>query len=236
MTFLRVAARGPRARALAPLAVVLALVVACGGDPATPPASFPATPSAAPATALPTVEPPPTEEPSPTDEPGPTEEPTPTEEPEPTPTPRPTPRPTRTPGPAGACTGNAENRAFYAAVAEQVAWDVYCPVLPSGWFVDAGTFRLAGGGRIEIAYRGPGGARLEIRQGAYCGADPGCIPDGPDAGPASFGDRPARLVDLGGGRWLIVAEGDTVDWEVRTSGLDQTMATAVAADFVRVRR
>jgi hypothetical protein len=207
-----------------------ALVGACGGDPATPSASPPASASAVPATASPTAEPLPTEEPEPT------EEPTPTDEPEPTPTPRATPRPTRTPGVAEACTGNAENRAFYAAVAEQVAWDVYCPVLPSGWFVDTGAFRLSGGGRIEISYRGPGGARLEIRQGAYCGDDTGCIPAGPDAGTASFADRPARVVDLGGGRWLVVAEGDGIDWEVRTSGLDQATATAVAGDFVRVLR
>lgn len=232
MTLLRVAARGPGAAALAPLVIVLALVVACGGDPATPPAS----PSAAPTAPSPTGDQVPTAEPSPTVEPSPTAEPSPPVEPSPTPTSRATPRATRTPGPAGACTGNAENRAFFAAVAEQVAWDVYCPVLPTGWFVDAGTFRLAGGGRIEIAYRGPGGARLEIRQGAYCGDDPGCIPDGPDAGTASFGDRPARLVDLGGGRWLVVAEDDGIAWEVATRGLDRATATAVAADFVRVGR
>ncbi len=232
MTFFRVAARGPRPRSLAAVVALLVLVAACGGDPTTPSAAPSLSPSAAPATPSPTAEPEPTEEPGPSEEPNPTEEPEPTDEVEPTPTPR----PARTPGPAEICTGNAENRAFYAAVAGQVAWDVYCPVLPAGWFVDAGTFRLAGGGRLEIAYRGPGGARLEIRQGAYCGDDPGCIPDGPDAGTASFGNRPARLVDLGGGRWLIVAEGDGVAWEVRTSGLDRATATAYAADFARVRR
>lgn len=239
MTFPRVAARGPRARALAPFVVLLMLVAvlggACGGDPATLPPSPPLGGSADPATASPTEEPEPTEEPLATDEPEPTDEPTPSEEPTPTPTPLPTPRPTRTPGPAEACSGNVENRAFYAAVADQVAWDVYCPVLAAGWFVDTGAFRLAGGGQIEISYRGPGGARLEIRQGAYCGDDPGCIPAGPDAGTASFGDRPARVVDLGGGRWLVVSEGDGIAWEVRTSGLDQAAAAAVAADFVRVR-
>jgi hypothetical protein len=119
-------------------------------------------------------------------------------------------------------------------VAADVAWDVYCPVLPAGWFVDAGTFRLAGGGLLEIDYKGPAGARLEIRQGAYCRGDDDCIPRGPDAGTASFGDRPARLVDLGDGRWLVVAEGGDVSWEVRSNGLERDVAVALAAAFARV--
>ncbi len=145
----------------------------------------------------------------------------------PTRTPDPTPRPSGTAGPAAACTGSAENRAFYASVAEDVAWDVYCPVLPAGWFVDAGTFRLAGGGRLEIDYKGPAGARLEIRQGAYCRGDDDCIPAGPDAGTASFGGRPARLIDVGDGRWLVVAEGGDVNWEVLSSGLSRDVAVAL---------
>ena len=39
-----------------------------------------------------------------------------------------------------------------------------------------------------------------MREGTYCAGVDGCIPTGPDAGTASFGDRPARLVDAGGGR------------------------------------
>ena len=171
-----------------------------------------------------------------TERPGPTDEPGASTTPVPTRTPDPTPRPSRTAGPAAACTGSAENRAFYASVAEDVAWDVYCPVLPAGWFVNAGNFRLAGGGRLEIDYKGPGGARLEIRQGAYCRGDDDCIPAGPDAGTASFGDRPARLVDVGDGRWLVVAEGGDLNWEVRSSGLARDVAAALAAAFARVGR
>ena len=137
-------------------------------------------------------------------------------------------------GAAAACTGNDENRSFYAGVAEAVAWDVYCPVLPAGWFVDTGSFRLANGGRLEIAYKGPGGARLELREGAYCTGDDDCIPDAPDAGPAAFGDRPARLLDVGDGRWLVVAEDGSIDWEVRSIALDRAAALAYAAALARV--
>jgi hypothetical protein len=224
----------PGARAVALVLLASIAVAACGGD-----GTASGAPSAAPDS------PPPTADPagaSPSVDPGSTEPPAATADPEATATPvassppDPTPRPSGTTGPAAACTGSAENRAFYASVAGDVAWDVYCPVLPAGWFVDAGEFKLAGGGRLEIDYRGPAGARLEIRQGAYCRGDDDCIPAGPDVGTASFGDRPARLLDGGDGRWLVVAEGGDVNWEVRSSGLAREVAVALAADFARVDR
>ncbi len=232
MTPLRAAPTGVRALAL----VVLALLIlaGCGGEG---PAS--AAPPGSPGSPAPTADPggpTPSASSGSSASPGPTTAPGASSTPAPTETPVVTPRPSGTAGPAAACTGSAENRAFYASVAAEVAWDVYCPVLPAGWFVDAGNFRLAGGGRLEIDYKGPEGARLEIRQGAYCRGDDVCIPPGPDAGTASFGDRPARVVDLGDGRWLVVAEGGDVNWEVRSSGLAQDVAVAIAADFARVGR
>jgi hypothetical protein len=220
-------------RAIALTLLALVIFAACGDGASS------AAPSESPGSSSPTGGP---AGPSPTADPGSTEGPGPTEDPgasattAPAPTLAPTPRPSGTAGPAAACTGSAENRAFYASVAEDVAWDVYCPVLPSGWFVDAGNFRLAGGGQLEIDYTGPAGASLEIRQGAYCRGDDDCIPTGPDAGTASFGDRPARLIDAGDDRWLVVAEDGDVNWEVRSSGLGQDVAVAVAADFARVGR
>jgi hypothetical protein len=223
----------PRAVALLAVAVLLA---ACSTGPAASP-----TPSGA-STAIPpasppaeTTAPPATETPAPTEEPPPSDEPT---EPPPTtpPTPSPpvTPAPTASGGAAGECTGSDDNRAFYAGVADDVAWDVYCPVLPAGWFVDQGSFRLARGGKMEISYKGPGGARLEIREGAYCAGDAGCIPSGPDAGTASFGGLPARLVDVGGGAWLVVAEGDGVDWEAKGIGMDGPTLAGYTAAFIPV--
>lgn len=234
MTFASAARRA--LRALVPLALPLALAVvlaACGGGPTTGPTAPPG--STNPATAEPGTTAGPTDSPSdgapsPSDEPaepGATSTPGATEPP-------PTAAPSTPGGPAAACTGNDENRAFFAGVAAAVAWDVYCPVLPGGWFVDTGSFRLAGGGRMEIDYKGPGGARLEIRQGAYCDGEDDCIPDAPDAGAAAFGDRPARLLDLGDGRWLVVAGDGAISWEVRTIALDRETALAYAAAFVRV--
>jgi hypothetical protein len=216
-------------RALVPLALPLAIAIglaACGGGPPTGPTAPQG--SVAPATepgATPDPTPSPSgEEPSPSDDPG--------AEPGETSTPGSTEAPTATAtastpgGTAAACSGNDENRAFFAGVAEAVAWDVYCPVLPAGWFVDTGSFRLAGGGRLEIDYKGPGGARLEIRQGTYCAGEDDCIPAAPDAG--------ARLLDVGDGRWLIVAEEGALNWEVRSIALDRATALAYAAAFAPV--
>ncbi len=223
-------------RAFVPLVILLlaaALVAGCGSAPTTP-----ATPDT---TASPSgIEtPPPSEEPPPTL--GPTGEPTavPTDEPTAVPTDEPTgeptaaPTPALTPGGANACTGNAENRAFYEAVAGQVAWNVYCPVLPAGWFVDAGSFRLAAGGKLEISYKGPGGLRLELREGAICAGQDACPASGTDAGPASFGGMAGRLLD-GGGTWLVVVDGSDADWEAKGLGMDGPTLTDLTRGFALV--
>jgi hypothetical protein len=220
---------GPRPgpAALALLVVLALLVAACGTTTRTPgPSAGPATPGAS-------GEPQPTGEPTATATALPSGEATEAPTLEPTLEPAPTPVPSGTPGGAAACSGNDDNRAFFTAVARGVTWDVYCAVLPAGWFV-AGEFRLAGGGKMSIVYKGPGGARLEVREGAYCADVDGCIPSGPDAGTAFFGDRPARLVDAGGGAWLIVAEGGAVNWEAKGTGMDPEVLAGFTAAFARV--
>jgi hypothetical protein len=222
--------RGTRRIGRRPVAFVLllalSLVVAACGDADGPTAA----PSTGAATPRPSTEPAPSSAPSSE----PTEEPTGETTPPPTDEPSGSPGATASPGSADACTGNDENRAFYAAVAEDVTWDVYCAVLPAGWFVDSGSFRLAGGGRLEIAYKGPGGQRIEMREGAYCADDDDCIPTGPDAGTASFGDRPARLVDAGDGAWLVVSEGGDVNWEATGRGMDGPTLAGYTAAFALV--
>ncbi|MEX2182955.1 MAG: hypothetical protein WEC14_00765 [Chloroflexota bacterium] len=169
----------------------------------------------------------PIEDPEATDPP-PTDDPTtPTESVEPDPT-------DPTGASADACTGTPANHDFYAAVADAVAWTVYCPVLPAGWFVDAGQYRLAGGGWLEIAYRGPAGARIELREGAFCAGDD-CAPEGTDLGAADFGDRSGSLLDLGAGRYAIVADaGASISWVMVASGLSEAAARSVGSAMVVV--
>lgn len=139
------------------------------------------------------------------------------------------------PGAADACTGTDANRDFFESVAAAVAWPVYCPVLPGGWFVDAGEYRLAAGGRMEITYRGPGGARLELREGAFCATDDGCVPAGTHLGDAPFGDLTGTLVSADDGRWAIsVDPGAPISWLAVGSGLEEATFRAYVAALTAV--
>jgi hypothetical protein len=151
-------------------------------------------------------------------------------------TPFPAASPSPRPGSADACSGTAENRDFYSALAASVAWNVYCPVLPPGWFVASGSYRLSNGGQLTITYRGPGGASLEVREGGYCSGQSGCIPTGTDSGSASFGNLPARLLDLGNGSLLVVAAPPASDaaWQATGTGIDGPTLTGYTAAFARV--
>ena len=144
------------------------MVAACAASSSsgTPPAG--SDPASAGASSEPgdSVEPGGSDEASGSDEP--TEDPSDeaTDEPSEEPTAEPTDEASPSAGPASACSGTAENKDFYAAAAAAVQWTVYCPVLPKGWFVVTGRYRLAGGGRLEISYRGPSGASFTLREGA----------------------------------------------------------------------
>jgi hypothetical protein len=144
--------------------------------------------------------------------------------------------PSPRPGTADACSGTAENRDFYSALATSVAWDVYCATLPPGWFVESGSYRLSNGGQLSITYKGPEGARLVIREGGYCVGHPDCVPPGTDTGAARFGDRDARLLDIGGGSWLVVVvpTGADLDWQAVGTGMDGAALGAYTAAFARV--
>ena len=144
--------------------------------------------------------------------------------------------PSPRPGTADACSGSAENRDFYSALATSVAWDVYCATLPTGWFVESGSYRLSNGGQLSITYKGPGGARLVVREGGYCVGHPDCVPTGTDAGAARFGDRDARLLDIGNGSWLVgvLPAGADVDWQASGTGMDGAALAAFTAAFARV--
>ena len=212
---------------------VAALVAACGSTVATAPstsgspspsATSSAEPSAAPSASASTGSPQPSVEPGGSPFPQGSEGPSPSAGPSPQ------------PGSSDACSGTAENRDFYAALAASVAWDVYCPVLPEGWFVASGSYRLSNGGQLTITYQGPAGATLEVREGGYCSGQPDCIPTGTDSGSASFGELAARLVDLGNESWLVVAAspGGDASWQATGTGMDGPTLAGYTAAFVRV--
>jgi hypothetical protein len=224
--------RPRRVPATLPVALisVAVLLAACGGTPSS---------SAATASPAPTVASPGPSSPAGSSQPaspvpstGPAATPSPPASGEPLATASPSP----SPGSADACSGTAENRDFYAALAASVTWDVYCPVLPSGWYVESGSYRLSNGGQLSITYRGPGGAHIVIQEGNYCAGASDCVPTGTDAGGARFGDRDARLLDLGGGTGvvLVVPAGADAGWQATGSGIDGPALAAYTAAFARV--
>ena len=138
-------------------------------------------------------------------------------------------------GPASDCTGTEENRTFYGSVASAVDWTVYCPVLPSGWFVEAGQYRLAGGGRMSIAYRGPGGDRFALDEGAWCTDGSGCVPAGEDLGTTAFGDRTGTLIATQDGNYAIIVDaGSAISWALTGDGLDEATVRTFGAALIAV--
>lgn len=212
--------------------LVAVLLAACGGPSATGTPVATDTPQASPTDAPPTSESTPTDETDETDEP--------TDESTDEPVGEPTDEPTDGPpagvvGSADECSGNDGNRDFFRSVADAVDWPVYCAVLPEGWFVDAGQYRLANGGWLEIAYRGPSGARLELSEGSFCADADGCVPAGSDAGDASFGDLPATIVTLDdGGTAIVAGHGEAQSWLAVLSAVDETEARDIAAALLRI--
>jgi hypothetical protein len=183
---------------------------------------------------------------TPTLEPSLTAAPTPTAAPTEAPTAAPTPSPTEPEQSAGAspsgeagssdvCTGTDDNRTFFADVATAFDWSVYCAVLPARWSVISGRYRSAGGGWMEIAYKGPGGAQFELHEGAFCDTADGCVPPGSDAGTAAFGDLSGTLVTADDGRYAVVVDrGAARSWLAIGSGLDLEQFKVFATDLALV--
>lgn len=164
----------------------------------------------------------------------------------PTPTPDSGPTATATdegpsPSPSDAtngCSGSAENRAFFDQAATAMAWPVYCAVLPAGWFLEAGSFRVANGGHLNVTYRGPGDAHLAIAEGNVCdglGTDiEVCAPRDAVIGPATLGDMAGELGQLSNGLVLDVDRGANPSWRVTGLGISAADFTLLCAAMVHV--
>lgn len=118
---------------------------------------------------------------------------------------------------------------FYAQAADTLSFETYCGVLPQGWSLVSGGYRSAGGGKLEISYKGPGGATLLLRQGpAACAEVEGCPPTGTDAGAASFGDRAGTLLDTEAGYAVDASTGATL-YLAETTNLDADATLALTS-------
>lgn len=208
-------------------ALIVAVLVGC--TPASGPTATPARPTeeptSSPSESIATPEPSNPVEPS--------------VEPVDTPTPsssvEPSPSESAGTGAAAGCTGTDENRQFFEAAAGDLDWQVYCAVLPSGWFVGTGGYRQAGGGRLEITYRGPGGARFELHEGGFCADGSGCVPTGTEAGDASFGDQAGTLISTDEGGWAVVVDrGEAISWLAVGTGIGEDAFRAITSALAAV--
>ena len=138
-------------------------------------------------------------------------------------------------GDAGACSGTPTQQGFFRDAAAILPFAVYCAVLPDGWFVDQGSYRLAGGGLLEISYKGPGGARFSLQEGAFCTAGASaCSPHDLFVGQAAFGDQTGTYGRLGDSWVLYVDPGSSPAWAARGTGMDEAAFLRLCAALHRV--
>jgi hypothetical protein len=185
------------------------------------------------------VTPPPTASPSAT--PLPTATPTPTlsdtPSPEPSLEPSPTAQPIATPASYTTCAPSAGDLSFWAKAAAAMSWDVYCPVLPSDWLVNGGSYD-GSTETINMTFRGPGGATLAIDEGAFCTSDvTTCSPHDSVVGTTAFGDLTGSLDTLAGERLVVyVNPGTSTGYALTSSGLSQSDLVSFAATLVKVAK
>ncbi len=218
---------------LATIAVLVVLLAACGGSvPSSGATSAPV--SSAHATGAPGATGEPSAVPGATGTPVQSEEPVPTDEPTPTEKPTASGSPSAEPGGADACSGSAKNRSWFQDFASAVEWPVLCGVLPKGWFVSQGRYRLANGGKLLIGYKGPAGASIALSQGAWCTAAGGCVPAGDELGAAALGSLDGTLFETTDGFAIISAPGEDPSWLMTTKGLDRVTTESLGAALAEV--
>jgi hypothetical protein len=140
--------------------------------------------------------------------------------------------PTPTAGGTAACLGSTDTRDFFASFAQAVSWPVYCAVLPKGWSVEKGTYRLKNGGRLTITYRRRAdSAQVVLDEGTVCVDTNPCVPAGTSLGSAPFGDRQADLSSTGGGFVAAVDASENPAWLLTASGLTEKDFRMVTADL-----
>ena len=136
---------------------------------------------------------------------------------------------------AAACSGSASTKDFFVAIAQAVQWPVYCAVLPAGWSIVSGSYRLANGGQMNVEYRNLAGATFQLKEGHWCtDGVSACSPHDVFVGPAAFGDQQGELGSLGSGFVLYVAAGTAPSWTASGSGIDEATFGAFCAALATV--
>jgi hypothetical protein len=134
-------------------------------------------------------------------------------------------------GATDACYGSQDTKGFFSSFAQAVPWPVYCVVLPAGWSVETGSYRLRDGGRLTIGYqRRADGARIVLDEGALCLDTTGCAPTATVTGTIAFADREAESVTASDSSLAAVVDrGQNPSWLLTGTGLPAAEFQAIAA-------
>ena len=110
-------------------------------------------------------------------------------------------------------------------------------------FVDkgGGTWRGGTDQWLQITYKGPGGAKILVQEGAFCtGGLSLCSPRDTVIGTATFGSLPGSLDALGpapsDGYAIYIDPGTRNGYTITGTGMSQDAFTAIAAALVKVPR
>jgi hypothetical protein len=137
---------------------------------------------------------------------------------------------------AAACSGSSEIKDFFVAIAQAVPWPVYCAVLPAGWSVEGGTYRLAAGGRMDMSYKTASGGHLELREGHWCtDSVSACSAHDADVGPGTFGAEPGELMSTSDGFALYVDPGQNPSWTATAIAVDEATFRQLCTNLALVR-
>jgi hypothetical protein len=143
-----------------------------------------------------------------------------------------------TPNPvAGTCTGTADHQAFFADAAANLPFDVYCAVLPGGWWLQTAEYKQPNGGYVVVSYTNTAGATIEMSEGNFCTAAPSiCWAVVSTVGTGSFGPLPGTLVVASATPvyGIYVGANTTRSYVIKGSGMTQAKFIAIAAALVKV--
>jgi hypothetical protein len=136
---------------------------------------------------------------------------------------------------AAMCTGSADNQAFFADAAHDLAFDVYCGVLPDGWSLSEAQYGSATGGYVYAVYHAsPKGTLIVWEEGTGTGCSVSGV-----IGPASFDGLTAQLWFLDPGVPIYAVStlpGTSRCYRVYGQGMTRTEFLALTTQFARVPR
>jgi hypothetical protein len=138
---------------------------------------------------------------------------------------------------AGLCSGTADQQAFFAAAAAKLPMDVYCAVIPAGWWLASANYQQPNGGLLVAGYKNNAGATVEISEGNFCTTTPStCWAVVTTIGTGKFGPLSGTLVTASATPvyGIYVGANTTHSYVITGQGMTQAKFVAIAAAIVKV--